>query len=283
MAYEHMGTLVSTDWLAARMDDPDIRILDGSWYLPQMNRNAREEYARVHIPEARFFDIDEFSDPDSEFPHTVPSAERFAKLAGDLGVGDESQVVVYDGAGLFSAARVWWLFRFMGHSGVAVLDGGLPKWKSEGRAMNDLPPTVRRDRMTARPQTWMVCNSAAVLDASNSGSAQVLDARPAGRFSGRDPEPRPGLRSGHIPGSCNIPYSSLLSSDGTFKPPHALESVLREAELDMRKTVITSCGSGITAPMISLALEVVGHKEHSLYDGSWAEWGVPGELPVAAG
>ncbi len=281
MAYENAETLVSTDWLAARLDDPSIRILDGSWYLPTMNRDARAEFAEGHIPNARYFDIDAFSDPNSGLPHTVPSAERFANLAGSLGVGDECQVVVYDGAGLFSAARVWWLFRYMGHFNVAVLDGGLPKWKSEGRSLDSATSTVKPGNLTTEPQVGMICDAAAVLDASTSRTARVFDARPAARFSGREPEPRPDLRQGHIPGSTNLPFASFLNPDGTFKSPGDLKALFKEAGLGKHDPAITSCGSGVTASVITLALVVVGHEKHALYDGSWAEWGTPGDLPVA--
>ena len=276
-------TLVSTDWLARHLKDPDLRVLDASWYLPAMARDARAEYQAAHIPGARFFDIDEMSDQRSALPHMAPPTEKFISRMRAMGVGDGHQVVVYDGAGIFSAARVWWLFRLMGKTDVAVLDGGIPKWRAEGREVEDLPPVVRDRHMTVSRQAGLVKDVTQVAHAAKLGLAEVLDARGPGRFAGTEAEPRPGLRAGHIPGSRNIPFPTLLNADGTMKDPAALRAVFQAAGVDLTKPAITSCGSGVTAAVISLALERIGHRNHALYDGSWAEWGMYEDLPVATG
>ena len=276
-------TLVSTDWLAQHLKDPDLRILDASWFMPDMGRNGRAEYDAAHIPGARFFDIDEISDQRSELPHMAPPVEKFMSRMRAMGVGDGHQVVVYDALGLFSAARVWWTFRLMGKMDVAVLDGGLPKWVAEGREVEDLPPMVRDRHMTVSRQAGLVKDVTQVAHAAKLGLAEVLDARGAPRFAGEVAEPRPGLRSGHIPGSRNIPFATLLNGDGTMKDPAGLRAVFDAAGVDLSKPAITTCGSGVTAAILSLALERIGHRNHALYDGSWSEWGFYDDLPVATG
>ncbi|MCV2881643.1 3-mercaptopyruvate sulfurtransferase [Actibacterium sp. XHP0104] len=276
-------TLVSTDWLAAHLNDPDLRVIDASWYMPAMNRDPRAEYSAAHIPGARFFDIDEIADLRSDLPHMAPPVEKFMSRMRAMGVGDGHQVVVYDGAGLFSAARVWWTFRLMGHRDIAVLDGGFPKWQAEGRPVDDMPPMVRDRHMTVRRQANLIKDVTQVAAASKLGDYEIIDARPADRFRGEVEEPRPGLRSGHIPNSKNVPFSTLLNGDGTMKPVEALKSVFAEAGVDISKPAITTCGSGVTAAMLSLALERMGQPNHALYDGSWAEWGMFGDLKVAKG
>lgn len=276
-------TLVSTDWLAAHLKDPDLRILDASWYLPTTNRNARAEYEAAHIPGARFFDIDEISDQRSSLPHMAPPPEKFISRMRAMGVGDGHQVVVYDGSGLFSAARVWWTFRLMGKTDIAVLDGGLPKWRAEGREIEDMPPVVRDRHITVSRQNHLVKDVTQVAHSSKLREAEIIDARPAGRFRGDDPEPRAGLRQGHIPGAKNIPSATLLNADGTMKPVAELRAIFDAAGVDLAKPAITSCGSGVTAAIVSLALERIGHRNHSLYDGSWAEWGMYDDLPVEKG
>ena len=276
-------TLVSTEWLTAHLDDPDLRILDASWYMPGSDRDARAEYEAAHIPGARFFDIDEISDQRSGLPHMAPPAEKFISRMRAMGVGDGHQVVVYDGSGLFSAARVWWIFQLMGKSDTAVLDGGLPKWRREDRPVEDLAPVVRDRHMTISRRNSLVRDVTQVAAAAKLGDHEIVDARAPDRFEGRTPEPREGLRSGHIPGSRNLPYTQILNDDGTMKDPDKLRRLFEAAGVDLSKPVITSCGSGVTAAVLALALERIGHTDWSLYDGSWSEWGAFGDLPVESG
>ncbi|KGM87885.1 Rhodanese-related sulfurtransferase [Roseovarius mucosus DSM 17069] len=276
-------TLVSTDWLAAHFKDPDLRILDGTMFMASEGRSGQAEYDAAHIPGARFFDIDDISDARSDLPHMAPPVEKFMSKLRAMGVGDGHQVVVYDAKGLFSAARVWWLFRLMGQDNIAVLDGGFPKWQAEGRPIEDMPPIIRDRHMTVRRQNQMVKDVTQVAAAAKLGDYEILDARSAARFRGDAPEPRSGLRAGHIPGSKNVPYTDLLNADMTMKGPDALRAVFATAGVDMTKPVITSCGSGVTAAIINLALERIGKTDHALYDGSWTEWGAFPTLPVATG
>lgn len=283
MTNDDPKTLVSTDWLANHLSDPDLRVLDGSWFMPDWGRDARAEYDAGHIPGARFFDIDAQSDHRSGLPHTAPPVEKFMSRMRAMGVGDGHQVVVYDAMGLFSAARVWWTFKLMGKADVAVLDGGLPKWAAEGRPVEDRAPSIRDRHLTAIRQAHLIKDVTQVARAAKLGDAQIVDARAADRFRGDVAEPRPGLRSGHIPGARNLPFGQLLNDDGTMKDAAALRAALQTAGVDLSRPVITTCGSGVTAAVINLALARLGHDDHALYDGSWTEWGSFDELPVATG
>ncbi len=276
-------TLVSTDWLAGHLKDPDLRVLDASWYFESEGRDARAEYEAAHIPGARFFDIDEIADLRSELPHAVPPVEKFISRMRAMGVGDGHQVVVYDGIGLRSAARVWWMFRLMGKTDIAVLDGGLPKWQAEGRETEDMPPILRDRHITVQRQAHLIKDVTQVAAAAKLGDHDIVDARSPARFRGEEPEPRAGLRAGHIPGSKNVHYSDLLNPDGTMKPPEALRAAFDAAGVDLNRPVISTCGSGVTACIIDLALERIGHRRHAVYDGSWSEWGMYDDLAVATG
>ncbi|RVV98391.1 3-mercaptopyruvate sulfurtransferase [Mesobaculum littorinae] len=283
MSQDDPHTLVSTDWLARHLSDPDLRILDGSWYLPDAGRDPRAEYDVAHIPGARFADLSDLSDSRSDLPHMAPPPEKFMSRMRALGVGDGHQVVIYDGLGLFSAARFWWLFRLMGKTDVAVLDGGLPKWRAEGHPVDDLPPAIRDRHMTARKQNQLVRDVTQVAAAAKLGDHEIVDARGASRFRGDDPEPRQGLRAGHIPGSKNLPFRAVLNDDGTMRGTDDLRAAFAQAGVDLGRPVITTCGSGVTAAILSLALERIGHGDHALYDGSWAEWGMYSDLAVVTG
>jgi thiosulfate/3-mercaptopyruvate sulfurtransferase len=283
MATDDPKTLVSTDWLAAHLNDPDLRVLDASYYLPGMGRDAKAEYAEGHIPGARFFDIDEIADARSALPHMAAPVEKFMSRMRAMGVGDGHQVVVYDGMGLFSAPRVWWNFRLMGKTDVAVLDGGLPKWRAEGREIEDMAPIIRDRHITVQRQAHLVKDVTQVAAASKLGDWQIVDARSPGRFRGEEPEPRAGMRAGHIPGSKNVHYASLLNADGTMKGLDDLRSVFEAAGVDIGKRTITTCGSGVTAAIVMLALHRLGNMDVSLYDGSWSEWGRFEQLQVETG
>ncbi len=274
MADSEPDCLVSTEWLAAHLAAPDVRLVDASWYLPQMGRDANMEYAQAHIPGAVFFDIDEICDIDSHLPHMLPSPEKFSSRVRRMGLGDGNRIVIYDGSGCLSAARVWWMFRVFGHPDVAVLDGGFPKWRNEGRLTEDLPPHPRERHFTARLNNLMVRDLSQIRANVVSNREQIIDARSAGRFAGTELEPRPELTGGNIPGSINIPFTDLLNAeDGTFLPEDKMRRVLSAAGVDLKRPMVTTCGSGVTAAIISLALYLVGCPNTALYDGSWSEWG----------
>lgn len=277
--------IVETDWLANHLAAPDLVILDGSWHLPTAARDPRREYLAEHIPGALFFDIDDLSDEKSGLPHMLPSTVKFASRMKKMGIGDGARIVVYDTTGIFSAARVWWTFRAMGHRDVAVLNGGLKKWKAEGRPLEDGPPPKRSERhYTPRQNTELLRDLDEMKALIGKSGSQIVDARPAGRFEGTESEPRAGLTSGHIPGSKNVPSQSLLNADGTFKSTAELAALFKGAGIDVTRPVVTTCGSGVTASMLALALATLGQTNAAVYDGSWAEWGQETlGLPVETG
>jgi len=276
--------LVDTQWLAERLDAPDIVVLDASLHLPTTGRNARAEYLAAHIPGALFFDIDDVADGTNPLPHMLPPTVKFASRVKKMGVGDGIRVVVYDAEGLYSAARAWWMFRIMGHNDVAVLNGGLKKWKAEGRPLQDGEPPQRTPRhFTPRFHAELVRDAAEVRALIGRPAAQIVDARSAGRFEGRDADPRPGLRKGHIPGSRNVPYATLVNADGTLKDAAELAAVFAKAGVAVERPVVATCGSGVTAGIVALALAVLGRPDAAVYDGSWVEWGADPTLPLATG
>ena len=277
------NTLVSTEWLKANQQDPIVRIIDASWHMPSDGRDASNEFVNGHILNARFFDIDDISDHRSTLPHMVPPVEKFMSRVRALGVGDGHQIIVYDTKGLFSAARVWWLFRLMGHNSVAVLDGGLPKWIADGNPLSTTAPIIRDRHMTVKQQLQMVRDVTQVAHAAKLNDHEIIDARSGTRFIGEAPEPRTDLRSGHIPNSKNLPFTKVLNTDHTMKTVPELTKVFKNAGIDLNKPAITTCGSGITAAVLSLALQRVGKTDHALYDGSWTEWGQFPTLNIATG
>ena len=281
---DYPDAIVSTDWLASCLGDPDLRIVDSSWYLPAQKKNGKWEFARARIPGARFFDIDQIAETESGLPHTLPTPEYFAERVTELGINNNHQIVAYDGLGIFSAARAWWMFRVFGHDKVAVLDGGITKWRNEVRPTEEGKPTVP---VPADPPFYTTYDASMfrslddIRANTESRAEQIADARSTGRFNGTEPEPREGMRSGHIPGSYNLPYSDLVDpKSGTLLETDQLESAFARAGLSLDRPLVTSCGSGVTAAILSLSLHILGHEDHALYDGSWSEWGGRDDTPI---
>jgi thiosulfate/3-mercaptopyruvate sulfurtransferase len=279
---ERSRFLVSPRWLYERLGRTDVRVVDASWYLPAQNRNGKAEYAAAHIEGAVFFDIDAVADTSSGLPHMLLGPADFAEAVGAMGISDTDTIVVYDGAGLFSAARVWWNFKVMGAENVFILDGGLPGWKTAGFPVTAAPSRPAAKSFTPRFNASAVKSKSGVSAAIHSKSAQIVDARPAVRFSGDAPEPRPGLRAGHMPGAKSVPFQEIVQ-DGMLKDLNALQAVFENAGIDLSAPIVATCGSGVSAALVDLALTSLNAPEHSVYDGAWAEWGLPGDAPVVAG
>lgn len=278
-----MDPLVSTEWLASELGKNDLRIVDASLFLADHGRNARTEFEAGHIPGAVFMDLDEIVDTSSGLPHMLPPAEKFASRMQALGLGDGSRIVVYDNSPLKSAARAWFMLKVFGAHEVAILDGGFAKWQSEGRAVESGKPVVRHRHFTAWQDKGLVRTLDQMVENVKTKAEQVLDARPAGRFTGTDPEPRQGLRGGHMPGARNLPHGELFNADGTWKRGDELRAAFTNAGIDLDRPVTTTCGSGITAAVLAFGMHLLGKKDVSLYDGSWSEWGAQASTPVVTG
>ena len=272
--------LVSTAWLAEHLDAPDLKVVDATWYLPTLQRDARAEYAEAHIPGAVYFDIDDIADEHGALPHMLPSPAKFSSRVRRLGLGDGTRIVIYDANRYSASARAWWMFRTFGHPDVAVLDGGLAKWRAEGRPLDDRPVVPREAHFSARQNHLLVRELEQIRSNLVGRREQLVDARVAGRFHGTEPEPRAGLRAGHIPQSLNVPHLDLVAEDGTLRPPAELRARFDAIGLDLERPIVTTCGSGVTACTVALALHQLGAADVAVYDGSWSEWGGRGDTPI---
>jgi thiosulfate/3-mercaptopyruvate sulfurtransferase len=282
MSEQKSAFVVSADWLEQRLNDPTVKIIDASWYLPAQKRDPKAEYAAAHIPGAVFYDQDAIADLTSGLPHTIPSPAAFADAVGKLGISETDTIVVYDGPGIFTAPRVWWLLRTMGARSVFVLDGGMDGWKAEGRPMTADVPAPVAVKFQTQFNAAAITPFAEMVDIVATRKRQIADARGAARFTGDEAEPRPGMRSGHMPGAKSLP-SGVFSTGGKLKSLSALRKTIESAGIDLEKPVVTTCGSGITAAIIILALQSLGHTDNKLYDGSWSEWGSRADTPVVTG
>lgn len=277
--------IVSAEWLTSHLSAPDVRVLDCTWFMPNAPQTGRNAYDAHHIPGSRFFDIDDVADTESPLPHMLPPPEKFSSRVRRLGLGDGHRVICYDQNGFLASARVWWMFRVMGHADVAVLDGGFEAWRAAGGAIEDLPPHIQSDRhFTVRPRRDLVRTLDQVQQALETGSAQVIDARSAARFRGEVEEPRPGLRRGHMPGAINLPYGDLIGAGGKFKSEAEIRAAFEKAGADLSKAIVNTCGTGVTAAVLALAQSLAGNDGAAVYDGSWCEWGIEGApTPVTTG
>ena len=280
MNANYSDVLVSSEWLAAHLNDDDIKVIDGSWYLPAENRDRHAEYAAVHIPGAVYFDIDGVSDTSNPLPHMFPDADKFAAEVSKLGISNSNRVITYDGGSMAAAGRVWWMFRAFGHEEISILNVGMRKWRAEGGSLESGVSEATPAQYSARINPGLVRSLEDVLSVVENGREQMLDARSAGRFSASEPEPREGMRAGHMPGAFNLPYTDLLAEDGTMRPIAELKACFADFGVNLDQPIVTSCGSGISATVLLLGLHLLGHQKNALYDGSWTEWGGRADTPI---